>query len=49
MGNVDVAGDVKIIKYVPSRPQELEGLCLLTVISRLSDPERGQTALSFAT
>ena len=24
MGNVDVAGDVKIIKYAPSRPHELE-------------------------
>jgi hypothetical protein len=46
MGNIDVAEDVKIIKYI------FDIIALSTYFSdwhgRLSDPERGQTTLSFA-
>jgi hypothetical protein len=45
MGNIDVADDVKIIKYV------FDIIALPTYFTdwhhRLSDPERGQTILSF--
>lgn len=47
MGNVDVAGDVKIIKYAFLYHEFRRGLCISLTLYRLSDPERGQTTLPF--
>lgn len=46
MGNVPVERDVKIIKWVFLRPG-WHRIPLLTELYRLSDPERGQTTISF--